>query len=148
MTTTKPKRKGLPKKEKKTSNLLFDFLDDITYKKQNILNDSNKHAYSRFMIARFLSMNEGFLPLVDVILNRHQAITTDEEFHKLCIGIFPKQKIFLKYNKGTALKKECKEQIKYIRDYFKVSEDEAFDYYQIAGDEFVNDIKRLYGVIE
>ena len=143
-----PKRKGLPKKTKKKSNILFEFLEDITLTKANILNDENKHAYSKYMITRFLSMNKNFLPLVDLILNRHQAIATDEEFHKLCIALIPKQKLFLRYIKGTPLKNECKEQVKHIVNYFQVSEDEAFEYYQIAGEELVTNIKRLYGIVE
>jgi hypothetical protein len=142
------KRKGLPKKAKKKSSLLFDFLNDITWDKKNILNSENKHGYSRFMITKFLSMHSPYLPIVDVYLNRFQASMGDEEFHKLCLAIFPKKKVYLKYVGGKPTKDECKTQLKYIIDYFEVSEDEAFEYYEIAGDELITNIKMMYGIME
>ncbi len=144
----KPVRKGLEKKPKEKSTKLFDFLNDITLGKENILNSENKHGYSRYMIARFLSMNSDYLPLVDRYINRFQGSLDNEMFHKLCLALIPQRKVFLSYVKGTPLKNEVKEDLKYICQYFEVSEDEAFDYYQIAGDELVDKIKSLYGVIE
>lgn len=142
-----PKRKGLPKKQKKSTEL-FDFLRDITEDKKNILNSENNHGYTKYMITRFLSMNPNYLPLVDQVLNRYQGVLDNEMFHKLCLGLIPRQRVRLNYIKGKPLKNECEEQIKYIKDYFKVSENEAYDYYLLAGDEFVTNIKKLYGVIE
>ncbi len=141
-----PKRQGLPKKAKNKSTALFDFLNDITFDKQNILNRENKSQYSRFMITKFLSMNANYLPIVDAILNKYQGVLDDEQFHKLCIGLIPKKKIFLKYNKGKPRREECKESISYISNYFEVSDDTAFEYFELGGEKLVNDIKKLYGV--
>lgn len=142
------KRKGLPKKTKKKSNILFDFLDDITYSKKNILTKDNDHEYSKFMITRFLSMYEPYLPIVDTYLNRYQATMENEQFHKFCIAIIPKKKVYLKYINGSVCKKEATGQLKWIKEYFNISEDRAFEYYQIAGEELVTNIKEMYGVIE
>jgi hypothetical protein len=120
----KPTRKGVPKKKKENKGpTLFDFLNDITYDKKNILNKENEHIYSKFMITKFLSMNKNFLPVVDIILNRYQDVLSNEEFHQLCIGLIKKQKIFLKYNSPKPLKEQSKKQIQVIGEYFKVSED-------------------------
>jgi len=142
------KKKGLPKKKKEAKVGLFDFLNDITFEKTNILNRENEHAYSQFMICRFLSMNDNYLPIAARILNQYQGSLTNQQFHQLCIALIPKRKVFLKYNIGTPLKKECKAQVKWISDYFKVSENDAYDYYTIGGEELVTNIKRLHGIVE
>jgi hypothetical protein len=142
-----PKKKGIPKKEKKKSSALFDFLNDITWDKQNILNNDNKHAYSRFMITKFLSMHEPYLPIVDVYLNKFQGCLDDEQFHKLCIALIPKKKVFLKYINGVSTINECKESVEVIKDYFEISERDAFDYYQIGGEQMVEKIREMYGTI-
>lgn len=142
------KRKGLPKKAKKKDNLLFDFLNDITWGKTGILNSENKHAYSKFMITKFLSMHTPYLPIADVYLNRYQGSLGDEEFHNFCLAVIPKKKIYMKWVGGKPSKNECKERLQYIVDYFEVSEDEAFEYYEIGGDDLIENIKKMYGVME
>ena len=141
------KRKGLPKQEKKKSTALFDFLNDITWDKKNILTSENKHAYSRYMITKFLSMHEAYLPIVDVYINKFQGCLNDADFHKLCIAIIPKKKVFLKYVSGTPSMNECKEQVKLIKEYFEISSKEAYEFYQIGGDEMANKIKEMYGTV-
>jgi len=138
----------LPKKAKKKSNLLFDFLNDITWDKKNILNSENKHAYSKFMVTKFLSMHTPYLPIVDVYLNKLQGSLQEEEFHKFCLAIFPKKKIYMKWVGGKPTKNECKEQLAYIVDYFEVSEDEAYEYYEIGGTDLIDNIKKMYGIVE
>jgi hypothetical protein len=138
------KRKGKPKQAKKKSTALFDFLNDITWDKKNILNYDNQHAYSQFMICRFLSMYEPYLPLVDVYINKYQGVLPDAEFHKLCLALIPKKKVFLKYVKGTPHISQCKEQVETIADYFKVSNQDAYEYYEIAGEELVDNIRSMY----
>jgi hypothetical protein len=143
-----PKRKGVPKKEKDTKNKvgLFDFLDDITYTKKNILNSENYHLYSRYMICKFLSMNENYLGVVDHVLNKYQGCLDNYQFHKLCIGLIPQKKIYFQYNIAKPDKNNAKEQVKYISEYFKVSDDQAYEYYEIGGEQLVNNIKTMYGI--
>jgi hypothetical protein len=148
MTTDKPKRKGLPKTEKKKTTVLFDFLNDITYDKVNILNSENNHAYSKYMITSFLSMHEPYLPIVDIYLNKYQGCLSNADFHKMCLALIPKKKIYLNYVKGKPAIKECKDQLEYIVNYFKISYEEAYDYYLLGGDKIVVDIKRMYGIVE
>ena len=142
------KRKGLPKKKAQKSNILFDFINDITVGKKNILTKENNHLYSKFMVTRFLSMHEPYLPLVDVYLNKYQGSMSNADFHKFCIALFPKKKIYAKYIKGIPLVNQCKEQVKIIQDHFQLSEAHAFEYYQLAGDDLVLNIKRMYGLID
>ena len=139
------KRKGKPKKAKKKSTQLFDFLNDITWDKKNILTDENNHAYSQFMVCRFLAMFEPYLPLVDGYLNKFQGVMDNAEFHKLCLALVPKKKVYLKYVKGTPHITQCKEQVETISEYFKVSHQEAYEYYEIAGEELVKNINEMYG---
>lgn len=143
------RRKGLPKKKKESSSsLLFSFLDDIMVNKTNILTDENKHAYSKYMITQFLSMHEAYIPIVDLYLNKYQDSLPEAEFHKLCIALIPKKKVYLKYIGGKKAMGQCKNEVKVISEYFGVNENRAFEYYEIAGDELVENIQRLYGIIE
>jgi hypothetical protein len=150
--TTKPKKplkKGLPKKKKYKSNQgvnLFSFLNDITFDKKNILTKDNQGVYSQFMMIKWLSMYEPYLPLADY-LNQFQGYIDDFMFHKMCIALVPKAKVRLNYIKGTPDINVCKDKLKYITDYFSVSEKEAFDYYKLAGDDLVENIKKMYGII-
>jgi hypothetical protein len=147
--TKPPLRKGLPKKKKNRSAGgvdLFSFLNDITYGKKNILNKDNVHLYSQFMILQWLSMYEPYLPLVEH-LNRYQGYLDDYQFHKFCIALVPQDRIRMNYVKGVADMKSSKDKIKYIQDYFQVSPKEAYDYYKLAGDELVDSIKQMYGIV-
>lgn len=146
MPAKKPLRKGLPKKKKTQTTTLFDFLNDITWDKKNILNKDNKHAYSPYMMTKWISMYEAYLPLADY-LNQQQMYLDEYSFHKLCIAIVPKKRVRFNYIKGAPDINTCKRELKYIRDYFQVSEKEAYDYYCIAGDELVENIKKMYGIV-
>ena len=141
---------SLPKKKKTHKAVqgvnLFSFLNNITYDKKNILNKDNVHLYSRFMMVKWLSMYDPYLPLADY-LNQYQAYLDDFQFHKLCISIIPKQKVRLNYVKGVLDMKSCQDKLKYIIDYFSVSPKEAYDYYKLAGDDLVDNIRRMYGII-
>jgi hypothetical protein len=147
--TKPPLRKGLPKKTKKKSAqgvTLFTFISDITFDKKDILNKDNVHVYSQFMIVKWLSMYEGYLPLVDH-LNRLCGVLDDYQFHKLCIALVPKNRIRLNFVKGVPDMKSSKDKVKYIQDYFQVSPKEAYDYYKLAGEELVDNIKKMYGIM-
>lgn len=143
-----PAAKYLPKSARSNTTSLFDFLKDISVEKKNILNYDNQSAYSKYMICRFLSMHSEYLPIVDSILNKQQAHLSNQEFHKLCLAIIPKNNIYFNYIKGSSKIKENKESLEYIAKYFKISMNDAMDYYEIAGETLVNNIKKLYGIIE
>jgi hypothetical protein len=146
----KPNRKGVPKKKKGPvkTNWLFDFLKDITYDKKNVLAPHNEGQYSKFMITKFLSCKTKYLDLCD-ILNEHQQRWDNYQFHKFCLEVFPKSKVFFKYGdiKGKFAISEHSEEVKIIGDYFKIAPLQALDYYRLDGDELVKDIQRLYGKI-
>jgi len=144
-----PAAKYLPKSARSsTKTSLFDFLKDITIEKKNILNYDNQSAYSKYMICRFLSMHNDYLPIVDLILNKQQAHLSNQEFHKLCLAIIPKNNIRLNYVKGSSKIKENKEDLEYIAKYFKVSMNDAMEYYEICGEDLANNIKKMHGIIE
>jgi len=144
----KPLRKGIPKKKKPNSNLLFEFLNDICYSKKNILTTENEKQYSKFMITRFLSVKAEYAPIAE-ILNRYQDVLDNFQFHKFCLGIIPKRKVFLKYSniKGTPPLKQVVEKVDIIANYFKVSRIDAYNYYSEVGDTLVKNIKTLYGIV-
>jgi hypothetical protein len=145
----KPIRKSLPKKKKATSGMLFKFLDDITYTKTNILTNSNVSEYTKYMIIKFLSVKSSYLPICD-ILNQHGERWDSFQFHKFCIEVIPKKKVFFKYGdiKGTLLLSKHKDKVEIISNHFGVTYDEAFEYYKICGDDLVKDIQELYGIVK
>ena len=145
----KPNRKGVPKKKvSRKTNWLFDFLKDITYDKKNILAPHNEGQYSKYMITKFLSCKPKYLDLCD-ILNEHQQRWDNYQFHKFCIEVFPKNKVFFKYGDivGKLAINEHADEVKLIADYFKISRLQGLDYYRLCGQEIVDDINTLYGRI-
>jgi hypothetical protein len=148
MTEPVKKRQGLPKKAKTQSVKLFDFLNDIMLEKKNILNSDNNYCYSKYMITRFLSMIPEYLPIVEQYLNRYQGSLDNYAFHKLCIAVIPNRKVYINYSKTVPLKNVIKDDLKYIVDYFEISENQAYEYYELGGDDLVVNIKKLHGVVE
>jgi hypothetical protein len=155
MTTKKPTRKGLPKK-KKVSNgtTIFDFLNDITYGKKNILSPENEHLYSPFMILRFLATMQDLIEFCD-FLNKHLKFMDKYQFHETAIYMCPIDSKFHlsgKKVKYTPRADEIKDELEWIQTQFRVSQPKAYGYYlsldKKERTELVTNIKALHGIIK
>lgn len=150
----KPTRKGLPKKKKETNGpSIFDFLNDITLHKKNILCEENVHAYNPFMIIRFLATRQECLEYCD-FLSKHLSHLDKYEFHTTAIYLCPLESRFSlvgKKLKYTPRMDEIQDDLQWIQQKFMVSKETSYQYYLLLEPterkEFIRDIKRLYGVI-
>lgn len=126
---------------------IFDYLNDIRVnKKGNIQEkDPNLSKFDTFMILRFLSLDEGYLPYINII-NEFQSILTKEEAYKLLLITIPRSKKFLKFPKKT--EKDIDEDVlNLLSNYFKCSKHEIEDFFklQLIGSKDIENIRLLYG---
>lgn len=127
---------------------IFDYLTDITSGKKgniHINRDPELKGFDSFMILKYLSMDEGFLSIVNVF-NTCQGSLTKEHLYKSLVHILPRGRKFLKYPKLK--KKHYKEEnIELISEYFKCSHRDAIEYLQLGllTEEDVNKIKIAFG---
>lgn len=108
---------------------IFDYLTDIcSGKKGNIHveRDPEMKGFDSFMILRYLSMDSGFLAIINMF-NVYQGSLTKQQLYKSLVHILPRGRKFLKYPK---LKKKLHkaENVELISEYFKCSNSDALDY--------------------
>ena len=121
---------------------LFDILDAITQTKEdlNFNDDEIKKNYSNFIINRFVSMSEAFIPLVNEI-NKYGDIPKSVHYRYLSSSM-PKRKQYFKYLKKQ--KDINEDELPYIADYFSVSIREAKQYMTMLKKETINEILDTY----
>lgn len=96
------KEKKVEVKEEKDKEInIFTYLTDIMSNKRGDVHEKHDPFLSKFdtfMILRFLSYDEGYLPYINII-NGFQDILTKEEAYKLLVLTIPRTKKFLKFPK-------------------------------------------------
>lgn len=127
---------------------IFDYITDICANKKgdiHLTRDPNLSKFDPFMVLRYLSLDEGYLPLTSVV-NQYHSHLTKEELYKSLIIIIPKGRRFLKYPKRVkAIQKE--EDIKVLSEYFGCSRSESREYLSLGlvRDRDVSIIKERFG---
>lgn len=110
----------------------FDYLSDINYGKTGTIHverDPDLKQFNTFMILRYLSLEKGFVSLVN-ILNVYQAALTKEEMYKVLLFLIPRGRRFLQYPK--AIKDGFDEEsIELVRQYFECSFEEAKEWVKL-----------------
>ena len=99
-----------PKKSKVT---LFDFLKDLTYHKEYILDEDNKKEYNQYMINRFFSMDAGTV-LHSQEMNLRPDIKKEMHFSYF-FNCLRKKKSFFPYVKGDQKNTET---LKLLGEYY------------------------------
>ncbi len=120
---------------------IFDYLKCLTETKEDLdfCNDEISKNYQPYMINRFVSMAEIYLPFV-VEANKYDL--PKETHYNFFKEILPKRKQYFSYLKK---KKDIDlEDKKYIADYFQVSLREAEEYCNIMKDEEIKEILKIY----
>jgi len=120
---------------------LFDFLSAMTLKNEdvNFDNPEVKKGYQSYMINRFVSMSEMFVPIVNEI-NRYDV--PKEVHYQYYYNILPKRKQYFKYIKKS---KDLEEQDKkYIAEYFECSMREAEGYINTMEDSEIKELLNIY----
>jgi hypothetical protein len=125
---------------------LFKWINELFVGKRdwNSFSDEDKKSFSPFMINRYLSMKEDYLPIVNhfqkftILTMPHSAV------YRFYCNLLPKQKVYLKYMSGNK-RKVNKDLIGYLVDYFEVSTRQALDYYDLLNNNDLKSILRQYG---
>jgi len=137
------KRDGLKPKEK-SKNYIFDIINDIkVHKKGNLLDESEyEKAFDKFIIMKFLSMNDDICEILNYVYDFHD-ILTKKQLYKLLIEIVPITKSYDPYIKYDGLK-EC-DDAKKVAEYYQCSIKEANEYIQIMGVDWLALLKLKFG---
>lgn len=129
---------------------IFEHLSGIKEKKVkwNSLSDMDKKTFSPFIINRWLSMNMGLLPIVNILQKYTIGLLSARDVYKVYFDYLPKQKTFDKYIKGKKEGKHNKEMLSHLSDWYGVSKREVIDYLDILSKDDVINILMKYGLTE
>lgn len=120
---------------------IFDHLSNLTQFKKEVdfSNDEVKKSYVKYIINRWISMVEFFIPIV----NQINKFDVPEEIHyRFYLNVLPKRKIFFNYIKKN---KELNEkEKKYIAHYFEIGTKEADIYINILDNDQIQEILNTY----
>ena len=86
--------------DKRKANI-FSYLTDICFEKTGTIPeeyDFEMKGWSSFMVLRYLSLYEPYLPIIN-IFNYYQGTLTPLQLYKALLVVIPKGKRFLKYPK-------------------------------------------------
>jgi len=121
---------------------IFSFLNGMTETKEmfDFDNDEIRKEYSQFMINRFVSMTDIFVPVVNQI-NRFQNIPNHIHY-EFFRSFLPKRKQFFKYIKKE--KEINNEQKECIKKYYEIGEKELPGYLEILTKEQIEKIVKKY----
>lgn len=127
---------------------IFDYLDDICFKKTGTLpdeRDPEMKAWDTFMILRYLSMDENYLPVIN-IFNMYQSMLSKKQIYHILLLIIPKRKTFLSYPK---LKETIQrdEDIAVLREYYQCSSRTVVEYLNLGffSRKEIDDIRTKFG---
>lgn len=120
---------------------LFDHLNNITLNKSDfdLNNDEQSKSYNNYMINRFVSMTDIFVPVVNEI-NKYDL--PKDVHHNYYKAVLPRRKYYFKYIKQ---KKEIDEKTRsLLSEYFKCADGELDYHLQILTKKQIKTITDLY----
>jgi hypothetical protein len=120
---------------------LFDYLKALTERNQNLDFDDEeiRKGYTPYMINRFISMSEIFVPVVNEI-NRYDV--PKNVHYRYFFSIMPKRKQYFKYIKK---KKDLSlTEKKVLANYFEVGLKEADEYIKLLDEEQIKEILDIF----
>jgi hypothetical protein len=122
---------------------VFNWLNEITVKKtpSTQFEKEDWDGWNSYMVHRFLSMNKGYINIVNIAQKFHP--TDKEGLYNFYKEILPKKKIWNKYIKNQS-KKDTKELSNILSNYFKIGLNEANSYIPVLEKE--NIIEILYSI--
>ena len=106
---------------------LFGWLKEITYNKRkwDTLTDEDKKTWNSYMIHKYLSMNENYIELVNIVQKYNNL--TNEQMYTIYSNLIPKNNVFLKFIKGKK-DKLPEEEVIYLAEYFECSVQDVKEY--------------------
>tara|TARA_R110002050_G_scaffold119081_5_gene236853 strand:- start:939 stop:1355 length:417 start_codon:yes stop_codon:yes gene_type:complete len=122
---------------------VFNWLNEITVKKtpSTQFEKEDWDGWNSYMVHRFLSMNKGYINIVNLAQKFHP--TDKEGLYNFYKEILPKKKIWNKYIKNQN-KKDTKELSNILSDYFKIGLDESSSYIPVLEKKVITEI--LYSI--
>ena len=129
---------------------IFQHLSGIKEKKESwaSLSDMDKKSFSPFIINRWMSMNMGLLPIVNILQKYTIGFLSARDVYKVYLDFLPKQKTFDKYIKGSKSSKYNKDVLEYLSKWYGVSQREVTDYLEILSKDDVINILTKYGLTD
>lgn len=121
---------------------IFDILNALTETKEKIDFDDEviNKEYDSYMINRFISMCEVYLPFVNEI-NKHDNIPKENHF-QYYLNILPQRKQYFNYIKKN--KEINSNDLKVVAHYFEIGIKEAEKYIKIMSNEDLQEILNIY----
>ena len=108
---------------------LFSWINELFVGKRDwdSFSDADKKKFSPFMVNRYLSMGEDFLPFVNHFQKYTIEVMPHKAVYQFYCNLLPKKKTYLKYMSG---KKEKTNElvVPFIMTYFEVSKRQAAEY--------------------
>ena len=146
-TTKKVKTKETKKPAKVKAVNLFDYLKDIAYLKKGNLQerDPGLKGFSSFMILRYLSLEESYVPFI-MIIDKYQGVCTKEQMYRLLLNLIPRDNKFFKYPKKVDGAHSDKD-IEIVKDYFECSRNDVLEFFQYGflNERDISIIKEKFG---
>ena len=123
----------------------WDYIDAMTIHKKDLdMSDSDiSKNYSPYMINRWLSSVEVFIPYVNDI-NQHGHLMSKQSHYNFLKDVLPKQKVYIDYKSVAIHKNLDVKEIRYVASYFQVGIKEAKLYINILTDKEVKDILKTF----
>ena len=115
---------------------LFSWINELLVGRRdwNSFSDADKKKFSPFMVNRYLSMSDDFLPFVNHFQKYTIEVMPPQAVYKFYCNLLPKKKTYLRYLSGKK-EKSNEKVVPYIMKYFEVSKNQSVDYYQLMSRE-------------
>ena len=111
---------------------LFSWINELFVGKRDwdSFSDADKKKFSPFMVNRYLSMGEDFLPFVNYFQKYTIEVMPVKSVYQFYCNLLPKKKTYLRYLSGKKEKINDKV-VPFIMKYFDVRKSQAADYYEL-----------------
>ena len=102
----------------------FEFVNSITYSKEDMMNDVNEKEYAPFLVNRSLSYHQDCVLYVNE-MNKRFDVSHKLQYHYL-LNTIRKRKRFAKWSKPNLA-----DDLQIVMDYYTVSREKAEEYLSI-----------------
>ena len=128
---------------------LFSWINELFVGKRDwdSFSDADKKKFSPFMVNRYLSMSDDFLPFVNHFQKYTIEVMPHKSVYQFYCNLLPKKKTYLRYLSGKKTKVNEKV-VPFIQEYFEVSKIQAGEYYQLMNKDELKSLLTKYGKTE
>ena len=125
---------------------LFSWINELFVGKRDwdSFSDEDKKKFSPFMVNRYLSMGEDFLPFVNHFQKYTIEVMPAKTVYQFYCNLLPKKKTYLRYLSGKKEKTNDKV-VPFIMKYFEVSKLQAAEYYDLMVKEDLKLLLKKFG---